>query len=227
MVDFKLIYPVGKNVIVTQTFAEHLARAKANGWCTKPGPCPRGIYYYPGIDYGCLAGTLVRAAFGGVVEDAQMSSVGYGHYVKIRHPNGMLTVYGHNGELLVKKDDRPYIGDPIAFSNNSGNSTGNHLHFELRNQNGVPIDPTFYLEDVAPEEPIDELPKLPARAVLTASPAVRLGPSRTSVPVGGLSEGIELDALEFIDDDEGIVWVRYSVYSAYEQGGYKYMEFKK
>jgi murein DD-endopeptidase MepM/ murein hydrolase activator NlpD len=57
---------------------------------------------------------------------------GYGNMVEIKHPNGMISRYGHNAELKVKEGDYVDSGAVIALSGSSGRSTGPHLHFELR-----------------------------------------------------------------------------------------------
>ncbi|MDE5785189.1 MAG: M23 family metallopeptidase, partial [Duncaniella sp.] len=57
---------------------------------------------------------------------------GYGHYVVMRHENGLETVYGHLSRTLVKPNQYVKAGEPIALGGNTGRSTGPHLHFETR-----------------------------------------------------------------------------------------------
>ena len=57
---------------------------------------------------------------------------GYGHYLVIRHPNGLETVYGHLSKKLVGENEIVHAGDPIGLGGNTGRSTGSHLHFETR-----------------------------------------------------------------------------------------------
>ena len=63
---------------------------------------------------------------------------GYGYLVQISHGNGVVTYYGHNSRLLVS------VGQQIAKMGSTGNSTGNHCHFEIR-VNGVAKNPLNYL----------------------------------------------------------------------------------
>ena len=64
--------------------------------------------------------------------------------VLIRHPNGFVTAYANNGELVVKKGDKVKRGQTIAHSGQSGNVGSPQLHFELR-KGSTPVDPTSYL----------------------------------------------------------------------------------
>jgi murein DD-endopeptidase MepM/ murein hydrolase activator NlpD len=69
---------------------------------------------------------------------------GYGYLVQITHNNGYVTYYGHNSRLLVKSGQHVYKGQQIAAMGSTGNSTGNHCHFEIR-LNGVAKNPLNYL----------------------------------------------------------------------------------
>ncbi len=69
---------------------------------------------------------------------------GYGYLVEIRHGNGYTTRYGHNSSLTVSVGDHVYQGQQIARIGSTGNSTGNHCHFEVR-VNGTPHNPMNYL----------------------------------------------------------------------------------
>ena len=78
------------------------------------------------------------------------SNSGYGNYVKIIHDDGYTSIYAHgNGTFYVNSGDKVSSGQLIMQSGNSGNSTGPHLHFEVRNQNGTRINPTSYLYGTA------------------------------------------------------------------------------
>jgi murein DD-endopeptidase MepM/ murein hydrolase activator NlpD len=68
----------------------------------------------------------------------------YGYLVKISHGNGLETYYAHNSKLLVKEGQTISAGQVIAKSGNTGNSTGPHIHFEVR-KNGTPVNPKPYL----------------------------------------------------------------------------------
>lgn len=99
--------------------------------------------YHSGIDIGVDYGTPVHAADGGVVGEAGWIS-GYGYAVIIDHGNGLSTLYGHNQELAVSEGQSVSQGQVIAYAGSTGNSTGPHVHFEVR-ANGDPVDPSAYL----------------------------------------------------------------------------------
>jgi murein DD-endopeptidase MepM/ murein hydrolase activator NlpD len=98
-----------------------------------------------GVDFAVPVGTSVHAASGGIVIMAEWYS-GYGYAVIIDHGGGLWTLYGHlrEGGLKVSKGDTVNKGDTIAESGNTGNSTGPHLHFEVRD-NGSAVNPMNYL----------------------------------------------------------------------------------
>ena len=99
--------------------------------------------YHKGIDIANRYGTAVCAADGGTVTYAGWMS-GYGYLVEINHGNGYTTRYGHNSSLLVSVGQHVYKGQQIARMGSTGNSTGNHCHFEVR-YNDVPKNPMNYL----------------------------------------------------------------------------------
>ena len=74
----------------------------------------------------------------------------YGNYVKIKHDNGMYTLYAHLKSVYVKKNSKVKRGTVLGVMGNSGNATGVHLHFELRNIDDVRINPTKYLDNDLP-----------------------------------------------------------------------------
>ncbi len=98
---------------------------------------------HPGIDIGVPIGTSVSATSGGTVITAGWQS-GYGNVVYIQHPGGLVSRYGHLSRILVKTGQSVSQGQKIALSGNTGNSTGPHLHFEMR-MNGVAVNPLGYV----------------------------------------------------------------------------------
>ncbi|KAF5067552.1 Peptidase family M23 [anaerobic digester metagenome] len=98
---------------------------------------------HKGIDIANRYGTAIYAADGGTVTYAGWMS-GYGYLVKINHGNGYETLYGHNSSLVASVGQHVYKGQQIARMGSTGNSTGNHCHFEVR-YNGVPRNPVNYL----------------------------------------------------------------------------------
>ncbi|HBC84470.1 MAG TPA: hypothetical protein DCZ30_03295 [Clostridiales bacterium] len=99
---------------------------------------------HKGIDIGAPNGTPIYAAADGTVTYASYNSGGYGNLVIISHGNGIETYYGHCSKLYVKKGQSVSAGDNIAAVGSTGRSTGNHLHFEIR-QNGSQINPQKYV----------------------------------------------------------------------------------
>ncbi len=102
-----------------------------------------GSTNHKGIDIAVPRGTPIYAADGGTVTYAGWMS-GYGYLVQIDHGNGYVTRYGHNSSLTVSVGDHVYKGQQIARAGSTGNSTGNHCHFEVR-YNGVARNPLNYL----------------------------------------------------------------------------------
>ncbi|GAC1692300.1 MAG: M23 family metallopeptidase [Candidatus Dormibacteraceae bacterium] len=107
-------------------------------------PYGRYPHFHTGVDTVAPFGTQVLAADDGVVALVGTSSQGYGNYVILAHSGGLDTLYGHLATALVKVGDRVTQGQPVGLEGSTGNSTGAHLHFELR-INQAPVDPTPYL----------------------------------------------------------------------------------
>lgn len=97
-----------------------------------------------GIDIRAAQGTPVKAADDGKVVYVSGTFRGYGNIIIIKHDDGFYTVYAHNKQNLVSPGDIVSRGDVIATVGNSGNTEGNHLHFEVRNGRNS-VDPLFYL----------------------------------------------------------------------------------
>jgi murein DD-endopeptidase MepM/ murein hydrolase activator NlpD len=98
---------------------------------------------HAGIDFGTPIGTPVYAASDGTVQAAGPAS-GYGQWIKLTHPGGTTTVYGHISRWIVTVGQAVQTGQLIAYSGNEGRSTGPHLHFETRPADR-PVDPlAFY-----------------------------------------------------------------------------------
>ena len=98
---------------------------------------------HKGIDIAATRGTPILATAAGTVTFAGWSS-GYGYLVKIDHGNGVETYYGHCSRLYVSAGESVEAGTEIAAVGSTGNSTGNHLHFEIR-LNGEQINPQTYV----------------------------------------------------------------------------------
>ena len=98
---------------------------------------------HKGIDIAATRGTPILATASGTVTFAGWSS-GYGYLVKIDHGNGVETYYGHCSKLYVSAGDTVEAGEQIAAVGSTGNSTGNHLHFEIR-LDGKQVNPQTYV----------------------------------------------------------------------------------
>jgi murein DD-endopeptidase MepM/ murein hydrolase activator NlpD len=99
---------------------------------------------HEGIDIAASTGTNVYAFMNGKVTFSGTQG-GYGKLVIIDHGNGIKSYYGHNSKLLAKVGQTVSKGTHIAEVGNTGNSTGPHLHFEIR-KNGTPVNPYTYLK---------------------------------------------------------------------------------
>lgn len=113
-------------------------------------------HFHTGIDMSSPEGTPVLAADDGVVLLAGGSYVngvlvGYGNYVVIAHTGGLTTLYGHLLRVAVKVGATITQGQVVGSEGSTGNSTGAHLHFELRQANN-PIDPAPFLPPGAPSD---------------------------------------------------------------------------
>ena len=104
--------------------------------------CP-SRHLHSGIDIAEPYGSPVMAADNGVVS-LFSTGYGYGNYVIVTHGKGYATLYGHLAGFAVRDGQLVYRGQTIAFEGSSGNSTGPHLHFEIR-YNGGYTDPCAYL----------------------------------------------------------------------------------
>lgn len=116
-------YPSGETVFAAQDGIVTIANDKYNGsWTVPVNPITK---------------RLIRA----------LTTADYGNLIKIQHAYGFSTIYAHlrRGTLLVKVGDKVKKGQPIAQLNNSGNSTGAHLHWELL-LNGKRVDPAPYVD---------------------------------------------------------------------------------
>lgn len=94
---------------------------------------------HSGLDLACSAGSPIYAVQDGVVTVSEYSD-SYGYYIIIEHENGYQTLYAHCSKLLRNKGDSVYKGEKIALVGSTGNSTGPHLHIELR-LDGERLDP--------------------------------------------------------------------------------------
>jgi murein DD-endopeptidase MepM/ murein hydrolase activator NlpD len=98
---------------------------------------------HEGIDIGCAYGSPNRAAAAGTVIYSGWLG-GYGNLVVVDHGNGLSTAYAHASSLLVGVGQHVAQGETVSLVGSTGNSSGPHLHFEVR-VNGQAVDPLLYL----------------------------------------------------------------------------------
>ncbi|RJR09981.1 M23 family metallopeptidase [Candidatus Parcubacteria bacterium] len=163
----KFLYPVPLNTPVSQDYAGHILRAKLNRWTN----------YNGGIDWAIPSGSPIAAAQDGTVSTVRNDATGYGTHVRIQHTEGYLTIYGHLMDFNVRVGDKVKAGQVIGRSDNTGNSTGPHLHFELR-KDGIAIDPVPLLdesvESISPDTEKELSPGI--QAYIAAGWNLRAGP---------------------------------------------------
>jgi len=112
------------------------------GW--RNSPWGGGGDWHPGIDIANSIGTPIVATADGEVVQSEWCG-GYGNMVQLNHGNGIATIYGHNSQLLVSVGQVVKKGQVIAQLGSTGNSTGPHVHYEVR-VNGTPVNPTNFLK---------------------------------------------------------------------------------
>ncbi|MBO5806632.1 MAG: peptidoglycan DD-metalloendopeptidase family protein [Bacteroidaceae bacterium] len=106
---------------------------------------PRRRRMHKGLDIKVQRGDTIYAAFDGKVRITSFQRRGYGHYIVVRHNNGIETLYAHLSKRLVDENQNVKAGDPIGLGGNSGRSTGSHLHFETILM-GKSIDPALLFD---------------------------------------------------------------------------------
>ena len=99
---------------------------------------------HKGLDIACATGTEIKVIADGTVVFSGYDNTGLGYAIKVDHGNGVQTVYGHCSKLHATIGQTVTAGDIIAEVGSTGNSTGPHLHLEIR-VNGVPMNPQWYI----------------------------------------------------------------------------------
>lgn len=122
--------------------------------------CPGG--FHRGLDIAMPQGTPIRAAAAGIAYPFEDTANRYGNYVVVQHVAGYSTIYGHMARTDVAWGEHVPAGVVIGYEGSTGNSTGFHLHFEVRFA-GTPVDPMPYFEG-SPADPFPLPPGLPGAA---------------------------------------------------------------
>lgn len=124
---------------------------------------------HEGVDIAAPAGAPVHVSTDGVVMRSGVSST-YGRFVEVAHKDGFHTFYAHLGrDAGLKRGTYVKRGTTVAYVGNSGRSTGSHLHFELRNKAGKPLNPALFMGKTFAERA-----DLPLKAAAKVGRTVRL-----------------------------------------------------
>ena len=161
--DFQRAYGLTADGLAGPQTISALRRGKASRGTTpvangpvrilRPLPGPMGDRFgaprsagrtHTGLDFPAPSGTRVGAVGVGVVEFAGWNTGGYGYLVVVRHRLGYTSWYAHMSSVATSRGAAVTGGTRIGYVGSTGNSTGPHLHFELR-RNAVPIDPFPYM----------------------------------------------------------------------------------
>lgn len=100
---------------------------------------------HTGLDFACPTGTPIHAVMSGTVIFAGWGGA-YGNLTKIQHPDNVQTWYAHQSAISVRVGEQVKVGQTIGLSGATGNTTGPHVHLEVRT-NGTPVDPDKWLTD--------------------------------------------------------------------------------
>ncbi|HEX5776853.1 MAG TPA: peptidoglycan DD-metalloendopeptidase family protein [Caulobacteraceae bacterium] len=122
---------------------------------------------HAGVDVAAPSGYPVQATADGVVTRAGVDG-GYGRFIEIRHAEGLSSLYGHLGQTAahIRPGQAVRMGEHIGRVGNTGSSTGAHLHFEIHDQRGRPLNPQMFLGRrfaTAEELPLKAAARVPRR----------------------------------------------------------------
>jgi Peptidase family M23 len=109
----------------------------------------RDFQPHSGIDLAMPEGTTLRSVADGVVDRIYDGTGLIGKGLSIKFPDGTRAIYGHMNEVKARVGDHVNAGDIVGLSGNTGNSTGPHLHFGLKDADGTALDPTPIAEKLA------------------------------------------------------------------------------
>lgn len=140
----KVFYPPAGASFAPLTLSMKAAKPLAAGTVTsrfgyRENPTGEGLSFHQALDVGADTGSAIAAMYFGVVEETGENG-SYGKYIKIYHGNGIEVLYAHCSEILAPEDAVIRAGETVARVGSTGDSTGPHLHIEIR-VNGVAYDP--------------------------------------------------------------------------------------
>ena len=153
VVGTELVVPEGSKPYVAQQVMAYSGPIPSNAfkgsgvftWPASGSVTQRHWSGHRAVDVGSWNGAPIKASDSGYVVSAGGGwNGGYGNHVVIDHGNGFTTLYAHLNSIFVRAGENVSRGEQIGTAGNTGNSTGPHLHFEIRYQ-GVPQNPFGYL----------------------------------------------------------------------------------
>ncbi len=201
-------------VLSTNTFAlTHRASNSSSEFIwSAQGILSQGFrkYQHEGIDIANASGTPILAAASGEVIKAGWDDWGLGNAIQIKHPNGSITVYGHNRRLLVSKGQQVSQNQIIAEMGSTGNSTAPHLHFEIHPDGRVAVNPLNILPStVAGKIPAPQITTSASRGSQQDNSKYEVSPSQPiSVNVGSAIANTKCNGVTVIQGETANVWVK-------------------
>lgn len=158
-------------------------------------------------DFGVMTGTTINSMADGEVTTLQKLSNSYGWYLIVSHAEDYSSLYAHLSGFLVSLGDMVTAGSPIALSGTTGNSSGPHLHCELR-LNNTPFDYLSLLSPSFYEEPVDftfpDFPTLPIFRIAYDGLRIRIAPNVNSMIIGHVNAGDEVPVIKAIKNGNNI-----------------------
>lgn len=154
--EYKPVTDLADQLVKAVAHSEEVARADeaaraplivkpAEGVFTS-GFGPRWGSFHSGVDIANVNGTPILAVMDGTVIDSGPAQ-GYGNWIRIRHEDGSVSVYGHMDSLYASVGQVVHAGELIAGMGSQGFSTGSHLHFEIHPDGNTPVDPATWLAE--------------------------------------------------------------------------------
>lgn len=169
----------------------HTTVTSGYGWRN----CPyHGREHHSGIDIGAPSGSKIVAAADGKVVSSRYEG-GYGNCIIIDHGNKLYTLYGHCSSLIAKSGDAVKKGQKIAKVGSTGNSTGPHLHFEVRkgsNSSKNHVSPWNYLKKPGKGTSGKGTGKV-KRLINTAGKGVKKSNNMAAITSSKMKDGIYID----------------------------------
>ncbi|NTU68042.1 MAG: M23 family metallopeptidase [Chlorobiaceae bacterium] len=140
-----------KSIVGTRPSIKPIEGLVSSGFGLRMHPIHKRMIFHAGTDFSAPVGTKVMATADGTVMFSGFDT-GYGKKVILDHGNGYQTIYAHLSKAVIRQGQHVRCGDIIAFSGNTGLSTGPHLHYEVRKNNTV-VNPTaFFQDDMDPDK---------------------------------------------------------------------------